>query len=433
MSAAIPVPRFTPAPSDQVSGPVAPVVCWALYLLAFSIPLEAPDRLPFEVTAMTGALFVFSTIFAPQACYGRLPWAVGWFGVFLLVTLLAFVTEGAAYPGGLYLRQVEIQTARLGFWLLLFWTCSNLLRNERIYRAALWSLIAGCLVRAALPVLGLARSATFKGTERVAALGQNPNQSALVLAMGLLALIGLTYIQPTATRRLRVLAWGGSALIAVGIVQTGSRGGLATAVIGALIFLGRGRTLRMRIRNLTVGLILLGGLSYLAIHLDTMSARLEKAVATGNLSDREVIWPLAVGMVRDKPLLGWGPVVNKHELAARLKDPDFESRDTHNVLLEVLTATGLLGAIPFLLGLWLCLGAAWSARTGPRGAVPLAMVVAMLAGNMSQNRLTWSVLWLVLAIGLASAGPHLTVVTQAIRRARNTSPQALPSSAPAST
>jgi hypothetical protein len=61
------------------------------------------------------------------------------------------------------------------------------------------------------------------------------------------------------------------------------------------------------------------------------------------------------------------------------------------------------------------------------------MVVAMLAGNMSQNRLTWSVLWLVLAIGLASAGPHLTVVTQAIRRARNTSPQALPSSAPAST
>jgi O-antigen ligase len=189
----------------------------------------------------------------------------------------------------------------------------------------------------------------------------------------------------------------------------------------------------MRIRNLTVGLILLGGLSYLAIHLDTMSARLEKAVATGNLSEREIIWPLAVRMVRDKPLLGWGPVVNKHELAARLKDPDFESRDTHNVLLEVLTSTGLLGAIPFLLGIWLCLVAAWSARTGPRGAVPLAMVVAMLAGNMSQNRLTWSVLWLVLAIGLASAGPHLTVVTQAIRRARNTSPQALPSSAPAST
>lgn len=433
MSAAGWVPRLTQAPSNQAAGPVSPVVCLALYLLAFSIPLEAPDRLAFEVTAITGAAFVFSTVLGLRECYGRLPWAVGWFGVFLLLTLLAFVTQGAAYPGGLYLKQVEIQTLRLSFWLLLFWACSNLLRHERIYRAALWSLILGCVVRAALPLLGLARSASFKGTERVAALGQNPNQSALVLAMGLLALIGLTYIQPTAARRLRVMAWGGSALIAVGIVQTGSRGGLATAVIGGLVFLGRGRTLRLRLRNLSVGLLMLGGLSYLAVRLDTMSQRIGKTVATGSLSQREVIWPIAVHMVRDKPLLGWGPVVNKYELAARLKDPDFESRDTHNVLLEVLTQSGLLGAIPFLLGIWLCLRAAWSARAGPRGAVPLAMLVAMLAGNMAQNRLTWSVLWLVLAIGLGSAAPPLTVVTHAVRGSRTASPPALRSSAPAST
>jgi hypothetical protein len=124
----------------------------------------------------------------------------------------------------------------------------------------------------------------------------------------------------------------------------------------------------MRIRNLLVGLLLLGGLSYLAVRVDTMSQRIGKAVATGKLSEREVIWPIAVLMVQDKPMLGWAPVVNKYELAARLKDPDFQSRDTHNLLLEVLTAT-------------------------------------------SPGRSYGSV-----AIGLASAAPHLPVVTRALPR-----------------
>jgi O-antigen ligase len=134
---------------------------------------------------------------------------------------------------------------------------------------------------------------------------------------------------------------------------------------------------------------------------EIMRIRLEK-VEEGNLSHREDIYPALLGMFREKPLLGWGPITNKYEVASRLGDAETGRRDAHNVALEILTATGVLGALPFFLGVLLCVRAAWRARTGPWGSVPLAMVLAVLAGNMSENRMAGPLLWLVLACAAAS-------------------------------
>jgi hypothetical protein len=71
-------------------------------------------------------------------------------------------------------------------------------------------------------------------------------------------------------------------------------------------------------------------------------------------------------------------------------------------VLDVLTTAGLLGAIPFLLATWLCLHAAWRGRAGPCGVLPLALVLALLASNMTQNRLAGPLFWLVMALGFAS-------------------------------
>jgi hypothetical protein len=114
-------------------------------------------------------------------------------------------------------------------WILFFWVCSNLFRQERVYRTTLWWLVLGCMIRAALPLLGVARTAYVGGTggtggDRVTALGQNANQSAQVLALGLVTLIGLAYVQPRGGFRPRFLGWGAAGLIALGMVGTGSRG-----------------------------------------------------------------------------------------------------------------------------------------------------------------------------------------------------------------
>src|SRR2546430_17364485 len=56
-------------------------------------------------------------------------------------------------------------------------------------------------------------------------------------------------------------------------------------------------------------------------------------------------------MIRERPFLGWGPVENQVELERRLQDPGYVKRDAHNLLLELLTSTGVAGTNPFLLRL----------------------------------------------------------------------------------
>src|SRR5439155_26549292 len=68
----------------------------------------------------------------------------------------------------------------------------------------------------------------------------------------------------------------------------------------------------------------------------------------------------------------------------------------------VLSSTGLAGTIPLLAGLGLCCAGAWRARRGSHGILPLALLLVVLAANMSGNWIASKLLWLVLAYGLAS-------------------------------
>jgi O-antigen ligase len=78
-------------------------------------------------------------------------------------------------------------------------------------------------------------------------------------------------------------------------------------------------------------------------------------------------------------------------------------RDTHNLGLELMTSTGLVGTIPFLIGMGLCVLAAWRARRGEQGVLPMAMIALVLVGNLSGNFLVFKLYWVMLAFAVASA------------------------------
>lgn len=379
---------------------------WTLCAMAFTLALEAPDRFPVEVTTIAGAAFLLCTLLHPRACYGRVPHAVGWFGLYLYVLLVALVFQGSRYPGGLYLWSVTQFLLLLVLWVLVFWVCANLFEHERLSRVALWGFVAGCLVRSAMPLLGLGTTVHEEGMGggRVTVFGQGANQSAQVLAVGLLTLIGLSYVRMARPGRARLIPWVGVGLITSGLVATGSRGGFVTFAAGLFVILVSGRSLRQRLRNATVALLAMGILAVALSRSELLQRRFSQSVEEGNLSGREQIYPLTVKMFVEKPWLGWGPITNKYELATRLGDTLHERRDAHNAVLEILTASGIAGLIPFAIGTWLCFRSAWLARTGPRGVLPLALLIAVAMVNMSGNRLTAPLTWLVLAYGLASRG-----------------------------
>src|SRR5262245_64074153 len=106
------------------------------------------------------------------------------------------------------------------------------------------------------------------------------------------------------------------------------------------------------------------------------------------------------------------------------------SQDTHNMFLDVLTSTGLFGTVPILTCVILCLLAAWRARRGSRGALPIVMVITVILINMSGNWIASKLDWLMLACVLASA-KHLLAIRPRLAAANPTSPPRSPPATPA--
>ncbi|MEX2156260.1 MAG: O-antigen ligase family protein [Gemmatimonadales bacterium] len=363
----------------------------ALYLFVLSIPFEIPQRsIPLEIPTLVGALFLLATLIQPSAAYRRIPGAVVWFVAYLWMFGLSTLVNRTEHS-----MIVLLQFLGLLQVTLILWAASNLLRHRQVMRGALLTLAFACAVRAGMQVFGIAASAQalWTGGVRLTVLGQNPNLSAIILSAGFITVLNL---------RPRLLAWPVAAMIGYAIIQTGSRGGLLCAVAGLLALLWQGRTPWARIRSMLYGLVVLGLLALGVWQSDMLRTRVQAATQEGSLAGRERIYPAAIEMISEKPLLGWGPTENQYEIGKRIGEAKKDRRDAHNILLELMSATGILGTIPFLVGLTLCIVSGWRARRGPLHMLPFALLATVLMGSISGTWLSSKILWLALAIALAS-------------------------------
>jgi O-antigen ligase len=382
-----------------------PVVRAALYLFVLSIPFEIPRRsIPLEIPTLTGLVLLLTTVLNPSVCWRKLPPAVVWFSGYVWMLALSAVVN---VPTNTAL--VVRGFLSLTMLLLLFVTIYNTLSDQRAVRGVLIAIVVSCSLRAAMQVAGIAATPydLWTGGQRVTVLGQNANLSAMILSAGLVTVIGLATRQDARLPRLGLPAWPLAAMIAIAIVQTGSRGGMLCAAVGLVTLLFRGRTFSRRLRSLAIGIVVLVALGVVAYRSEVVRERFAEA-ASGKLAGRERIYPALVEMFVERPWIGWGPIENQYEVARRTLDPKYEHRDAHNLVLELLTTAGLAGAIPFLAGIGLCLASAWRARHGFLGLLPLATLLAVLTGTLSGTWIEAKILWLALAFGLA-AGAHWTV------------------------
>jgi O-antigen ligase len=393
------------APAADARIAANPVVRAALYLFVLSIPFEMPRRtIPLEIPTVTGLVFLLTTILNPSVCYRRLPPAAVWFSGYLWMLALSAVvnvpTNTALVVRGFF---------SLTMLLLMFVTIYNTLSDERVVRGVLIAIVISVSARAALQVAGIGATTydLWSGGQRVTILGQNANLSAMILSAGLVTVLGLAWRQDGRLPRLGLPAWPLAAMIAIAIVQTGSRGGMLCAAVGMVALLFRGRTFARRLRNLVLGAVALVALGFGAYRSEVVRDRFAEA-ASGHLAGRERIYPALVEMFVERPWIGWGPIENQYEVVRRTLDQKYDHRDAHNLLLELLTTAGVAGAIPFLVGIALCMVSAWRARQGFLGLVPLALLVTVLTGTLSGTWIEAKILWLAMAFGLA-AGAHWTM------------------------
>jgi O-antigen ligase len=391
------------------------IVCGAFYLFVCSIPFEFSDRdardFPIEIPTAMGVLFLLTTLLQPRTSFGRPSRPARWFMLYLYLFLVAAAIGGRDHlatllNGADYWTEVLKMLFSLVELFLIFWVARNLMRSPAVTERALLALALACVARAAMPFLGIMTTVhrVHTGGARLSALGQNSNHAAMILSAGLVALVGLTFAG-TGRARWRILAGVPLiGLLAVAVADTGSRGGILALACGVMAFMFQGGTLGNRIRNMALALFVIAGLAVAAYQSEVMRNRFEDTLETGTLTGRERIYPAVVGMIVDRPLFGWGPANNKYELGLRLDERVRRRRGTHNSVLEVLSATGVAAAIPFLLGTWLCLWAAWRARQGPDGTLPLALTLTVMISNMSGDWFITPLYWFALAYAVASDG-----------------------------
>ena len=224
---------------------------------------------------------------------------------------------------------------------LLFSICRRAGEMDR--RRALSVLLAGAAVVAAAVLVEAAGAGL-----RVGGLLENPNVTAALLVP--ILPVGWRFLH-----RLPAWRWGWTALVAAGVVGTGSRAGLLAAVVAIGVMLPRGR---LRLTGLVTGSALAGGV------LAWRFISQPDVLAWHRIS----IWQAVLKIWWQRPLTGVGPGGLVEAAAAeRILHPDeigryqFVIGYAESTPLAILVQLGLvgLGLAGFTLAFWL-----WSSRRG---------------------------------------------------------------------
>lgn len=211
--------------------------------------------------------------------------------------------------------------------------------------------IAGAIVSAAAGIL-VAPPPDVDATGRLA--GAAANALAPVLIAGAVlaaAFVGMT--QRGLATRLAAVAAGGFCII--GVVLTGSRGGLlglAIALVVGLVFAGRGR--RVRVVPAVAIAVALTVLYVVVLAPPELRARVAQP---GDGSGRTDIWRVGAEMVKANPVLGVG--AGNYEArspeyvlqAGLIRRSDLivdRPLGPHNIYLQVLSELGVIGLLLFL-------------------------------------------------------------------------------------
>lgn len=391
---------------------------WSLYLYLVVVPLENIDPLGFanvfSLTKMAGYLLAILAITQPKLTLARPPAACLWLMAYLAITvLLGIFISPDEFEMTLGTAMTNAQN------LIMFWLCCNLLRDDKIVIRAILAMAVGVFILVAAVYAGVGEQ---NYGDRIAGLGMEPNMIGYFLVIATLCLLGLGFGRNRTIGIWRHALWLPILLFVATTVRTGSRGAMLGLLAGGVVFSLRAGSLGTRAKALLLGGIVLVAGGYMIVSDEAASQRWNATLESGDTAGRTLIVQESWQMFCEKPIIGWGPSKSLQLLAMRLHSRN-AVRDTHNILLWAMIGTGVVGTIPFVIGLGLCVVMAWKGRKGPEGSLPLTLMAAVLAASMSINTINRKITWV--ALGYIAASTPLVASYDSFRNPRREPPVGL--------
>ncbi len=359
----------------------------ALWIFVFSVPWERMIVVPGAsiATQVTGTVALGLALLAVVTS-GRVRRLHG----FHMAALLFVITAGAGLFG-IRMQQIPDKFFTYVQLFLVLWMIWELAPSKQRQLGLLMAYVFGAYI-AAFDTILLSRRAVG-GVARFAAGGADPNDNAMVLALGLPMAwyLGMTYRQPL--MRWVCRAYLPVAILAIGL--TGSRGGmLATRVALLIVPLTMTKLSPARLATAIVVLGISGALAmtFVPDRLVQRFASTGAEVQDLRFGGRFKLWMAGVQAFAEKPLIGYGTGRFKQAVTPRL---GVATQVAHNSFLSVLVEQGLVGFLLYSMMFVAVFLAVMDLPTLERrfGLVLLATLgIAMLPLTWEHHKAVWFIL-----------------------------------------
>jgi len=381
---------------------------WPLYLFVASIPFETlgsvygnGNGLNTTVSWVLSAVWAVSCLLrgrmmlVPRGDRSIVPTAL----FIVCIAARGLFVDSSLWPE---VTQLVLTLAEMTIMLWLLIISARV--RPRLYESVAWVYGLSCAVLAILEIVGVTSSG-FGQDNRLSGLGENPNTLGGKLAIGLVLLVGLAWNRKRKSFWITLLVGATWPFSIFTIMQTGSRGALASLCVGLLV-LTYSRTLvygkpLSRITSSILATALAGLVIYSISESDIVVSRWRRVVEVGDMATREIVYPRVAELIYDNPFVGVGPSQNYRAVGAVCGS--LSPRSTENTLLWSLTSVGLLGSLPFFYVLYLALRSAWRLRYTSLRWTPIAALMTTLSVASAIEWYHVKVFWLLLAISIGGA------------------------------
>ena len=377
---------------------------WLLLVFLFLLYANTPFILPAAevlrpakvVAALALVALIGETLFGRKEL--RLAWPEG--GLLIaFVTAAALSCVTALWPG--YAAEAIADLAKMA---LVYFFLVNCVHSERGLKGVMWIMVIGGLFPAAGTLKNYLEGNLDEGRAAWVGIFANPNE----VAYSLVILIPLVaYLATPRSWAIRLILGAVSILYVAAIFTTFSRGGLVGLV--AVIGLCAWRKRKLWIMGL-VALVIGAGLLFASRNW-SRGEDFSQLDGDASLQQRLGTYQAGLNMFLDHPLLGVGfgcslvawPLYAPAGLYTR------GALVTHNTFVQVLSETGVLGLVPFVVLLGFSLYqtrklALQPATANVGAAIEVAIWGLVICGMSGGYVLTW---FPYLLLGLAAAARRI--------------------------
>lgn len=315
------------------------------YMFMASVPLEVMGtmyfNLGFSLSVPTGLFFIFSYFLLQNGNKSiHWPWVMNLPLFWLFIALIH-------YFGSDDFQYIEVLTGIFNNLLFSVILCNYLVHSGKIHDGLFVMGFATAAV--AIGILGSQGMDILRG-DRFTLLDFDENEFGSILALG--ALILIIFAQDN----YRSLTWTGillvlAVMLIAAVIASGSRGAMLAFVIAIIIYLLIFFSKKLfRLKTLLIIITIIGAIFYFYQQSSMVQERWQ-AVFTGSeeeaFSGRGAIYKQSLGMILEKPIIGWR--LRDAFLELGLEYRGYGAVGTHNTYLMILIAAGLLGGLPVMI------------------------------------------------------------------------------------